>query len=65
MMQSNIGSKPATLMPRYTTIENKQLTSLRAVGFVPLVIIRGKTNLEAPGPAFSEKTDFSDTVEIC
>ena len=39
--------------------------SLRAVEFVSLVYIQWKTNLEATEHAFSEKTDFSDTVEIC
>ena len=53
-------------MPRYTTTENKQLTSLRAAEFVSLVYIQCKPNLEASEHAFSEKkTDFSDTVEIC
>ena len=54
-------------MPRYTTTENKQLTSLRAAEFVSLVYIQCKPNLEASEHAFSEKkkTDFSDTIEIC
>ena len=53
-------------MPRYTTTENKQLTSLRAAEFVSLVYIQCKPNLEASEHAFSEKkTDFSDTPEIC
>ena len=55
VMQSNIASKPSTWMPRYTTTENKQLTSLRAAEFVSLVYIQCKTNLEASEHAFSEK----------
>ena len=61
VMQSNIASKPSTWMPRYTTTENKQLASLRAVEFVSLVYIQCKTNLEASEHAFSEKNGFSDT----
>ena len=57
-MQSNIASKSATWMPRYTKTENKQLMSLRAVGFVSLVYIRDKTNLEVSGDAFWEKLTF-------
>ena len=53
VMQSNIASKPSTLMPRYTTTENKQLTSLRAVEFVSLVYVQCKTNLVASEHAFS------------
>ena len=52
VMQSNIASKPFTLMPRYTTTENKQMTSLIAVEFVSLVYIQCKTNLEASEHAF-------------
>ena len=55
-------------MPRYTTTENKPLTSLRGVECIVGVyrfVLRGKTNQEVSGHAFSEKTEFSDTVEIC
>ena len=43
---------------------NKRLTSLRAVGFVSRVHIRGKINIEISEYGFWGKTDFSDTVEI-
>ena len=46
-------------MPRYTTTENKQLTSLRAAEFGSLVYIQCKTNLEASEHAFSEKKNLT------
>ena len=52
-------------MPRYTTTENKQLASLRAVEFVSLVYIQGKTNLEASEHAFSEKMTFQILIAGC
>ena len=51
-------------MARYTMVVNKQLTSLRAVGFGSLVKIPDKINLETSEHASLEKTDFSDTVEM-
>ena len=45
-------------------VVNKQKTSLRAVGFGSLVIIRDKINLETTEHAFFGKTDFSDNLEI-
>ena len=51
-------------MARYPMAVNKQLTSLRAVGFGPLVHIQGKINLETSEYDFQGKTDFSDTIEI-
>ena len=54
-MQSNIASKHATWMARYTMVVNKRLTSLRAVGFGSLVNIRDKINLETLEHAFLGK----------
>ena len=64
VMQSNIVSKHATCISRYTIVVNKRLTSLRAVGFESLLNIRDKINIETPEHAFLGKTDFSDTVEM-
>ena len=58
VMQSNIASKHAILMARYTMVVNKRKTSLRAVGFGSLVNIQDKINLETSEHAFLGKTVF-------
>ena len=51
-------------MARYSIVVNKQKASLRAVGFVSLVNMRNKINLETTENAFFGKYDLSDTLEI-
>ena len=51
-------------MARYTMVVNKRKTSLRGVGFVSLVNIRDKINLETTDYALFGKNDLPDTVEI-